>query len=148
MGHYGGGTPKRHYCWSSSRHVKSLDKGKFQWKKFKEEHPNRVETVRRYRDKNNKVRYQGVKNTLRATEIYPIKFARAVVDLHARLISEPVGPAPPPVVPPALQSFLTFPEDSPEQWPHARLGDVFKYLRKLKGLRVPREWEPHIPDAI
>ena len=80
--------------------------------------------------------------------IYPIKFARAVVDLHARLISEPVGPAPPPVVPPALQSFLTFPEDSPEQWPHARLGDVFKYLRKLKGLRVPREWEPHIPDAI
>lgn len=43
-----------------------------QWKKFKQERPVRVETVRKYQDKNKKERYQGTKY-LRQSELHDYK---------------------------------------------------------------------------
>ncbi len=69
MAHYGGNTAKRHYAWSNSPNIKALDKGPLQWKSWKESRKGlHVETVRKYKDKSGKTKYQGTK-ALRGTEL-------------------------------------------------------------------------------
>ena len=78
-----------------------------------------------------------------------MKFARELVDLHGDLISNKYGaPAEPVVLPPALDSFLAMPDDHENQWPQANLVAVYNYLRGSKHLRIPPDWEPHIPKRI
>ena len=81
--------------------------------------------------------------------VYPMRFARQLVDMRGQLISDKFGaPETPEQLPTALHTFLTMPDDSPDQWPHSDLPAVYNYLRGSKHLRIPSQWEPHLPKRI
>lgn len=81
--------------------------------------------------------------------VYPVKFARTVTDLFPRLVDTAFTfPDPPAPLPSALESFLSFKEDDPHQWPYAKLAEVYSYLRRSKRLQIPAQWEPFIPNSI
>lgn len=87
--------------------------------------------------------------SLTRLRIFPVKFARTLVDLYPQLIKTPKGlPADPPTLLPALETFLTIPADKADQWPFAGLSEVYAYLRRSKHLRIPAEWVAHIPRSI
>lgn len=67
MAHYGGQTPKRHYCWSNSPMISALDKGKLHYKAWKNSQASHVQTVRHYQDREGKKRYVGT-SKLKGTE--------------------------------------------------------------------------------
>lgn len=72
MGHYGSATPKRHYLYANSHFYSSLDLGPLRKIKNrmgeKQEPPkDKVITVKHYRDKQGKQRWQGT-DKLRGTE--------------------------------------------------------------------------------
>ena len=71
MVHYGSRTPKPHYAWGNSRHVRELSMGPLVgWAKRRLaqiEEGTLITTCERYVDKNGKVRYKGTRQ-LRQTE--------------------------------------------------------------------------------
>ena len=81
--------------------------------------------------------------------VYPMRFARQLVDMRAELISDKFGaPDTPEQLPTALHTFSTMPWDSHDQWPHSDLASVYNYLRGSKHLRIPSQWETHLPKRI
>ena len=72
MIHYGGKSPKRHYAFANSVHIRGLFAGKLMgWVKHKEEkerHGKKVGLVDKYVDKNGVKRWKGNKN-LRSSEM-------------------------------------------------------------------------------
>ena len=81
--------------------------------------------------------------------VYPMRFARQLVDMRAELISDKFGaPDAPDRLPTAVETFSAMPDDSPDQWPHSDLKSVYNYLRGSKHLRIPSQWEPHLPKRI
>ncbi|CAJ1365158.1 unnamed protein product [Effrenium voratum] len=103
MAHYSSSTPKRHYGYSNSKHIHGLDKGVLQGWKLKQS--KKKVTARRYVDSRGKQRYQGTQE-LRSTEIYPMPFAREVLDRVELLKSTCKGkPGTPTHVPPATETF-------------------------------------------
>ena len=78
-----------------------------------------------------------------------MRFARQRVDMRAELISDKFGaPDTPEQLPTALHTFSTMPWDSHDQWPHSDLASVYNYLRGSKHLRIPSQWETHLPKRI
>ena len=71
MIHYGGPTPKRHYAFSNSRHVASLNAGKLKgWAKKKrvlKAQGKHRELVQKYQDSRGQRRWKGTK-ALRSSE--------------------------------------------------------------------------------
>ncbi|CAL1149811.1 unnamed protein product [Cladocopium goreaui] len=112
MLHYGGATPKRHYCLANSPHVAGLWVDKLRnWKQQLEKlkaSGKAKSLVIKYIDKGGKKRWKGSK-LLRSSENYPPRFGLRLVDLWHRLSSEKYGmPALPKEVPPAheLEAML------------------------------------------
>ncbi|CAK9085402.1 unnamed protein product, partial [Durusdinium trenchii] len=140
MRHYDGPSPKRHFMYSNSPHIRRLDKGKLQgWKASSSKAKNAIV----YRDSQNRKRYKGTA-LLKSSEIYPIKFARCLVDLYPDLVSSARGQATlPEAIPPALDSFLKMPETS-AGLEFAALEEVFNYLRRGKRLSIPARWAQYI----
>ena len=64
MAHYQARTPKRHYIYANTTAIGKLNKGRLTFRKRK---PTRVETVRKYKNKDGKACYAGT-NKLQATE--------------------------------------------------------------------------------
>lgn len=175
MRHYDGPSPKRHFMYSNSPHIRRLDKGKLQgWKASSSKAKNAIV----YRDSQNRKRYKGTallkssethsKKRIQillverwnwscfidvevvppcpdlALRIYPIKFARCLVDLYPDLVSSARGQATlPEAIPPALDSFLKMPETS-AGLEFAALEEVFNYLRRGKHLSIPARWAQYI----
>ena len=78
-----------------------------------------------------------------------MRFALQLVDMRAELISDKFGaPDAPDRLPTAVETFSAMPDDSPDQWPHSDLKSVYNYLRGSKHLRIPSQWEPHLPKRI
>ncbi|CAL1172306.1 unnamed protein product [Cladocopium goreaui] len=104
MGHYQSSTPKRHWGAGNSTLISRLDKGVLQgWKKKK----GGPTPVVKYIDSRGVKRYKGTAD-LRKTEIYPMAFAREVLDLVEDMKKSCRGqPQLPSRVPPALETFQT-----------------------------------------
>ena len=59
MGHYASQTPKRHFAYSNSPWIKSLDRGVLQWKSRLNKGHKKVQTAVAYQSKTGKKCYQG-----------------------------------------------------------------------------------------
>ena len=79
--------------------------------------------------------------------IYPMRFARALVDLLEEMKRTAKGmPQLPDVVPAALECFNEWPSDEQiGSYPFARVSQVFNYLRGNRKLKIPAEWRGSIP---
>ncbi|CAL1136900.1 unnamed protein product [Cladocopium goreaui] len=147
MQHYQGPTPKRHYAYSNSRDVLSLDKGKLKkhQRKPKEE---RIRTADVYKDRKGKLRYKGNAN-LRPTQIYPMPFARHLIDrLETMKATAHGAPVLPSEVPDAKDTFLQWVDVCHEDWQFSGMSDVFQYLRGNRNLSIPEHWRGTIPNHL
>ncbi|CAL1154504.1 unnamed protein product [Cladocopium goreaui] len=147
MQHYSAKTPKRHYGYANTRAVMELDRGKLTKDQRKPRH-ERIKTADAYYDKHGVRRYKGNAN-LRPTEIYPMPFARRLVDLLEPMKEtakgSPVAPVP---TPKAVETFNQWPEVNPADWSFADFGEMFAYLRGNRHLIIPEEWRGTIPDRL
>ncbi|CAK9117801.1 unnamed protein product [Durusdinium trenchii] len=133
MSHYDARTPKRHFAYSNSPFIRSLDRGILQgWKKRKGKGPATAVT---YESKSGKKCYKGTKH-LKQTEEYTVKFGRCVVDLHDQLTTTPHGQPPlPGVLPTAQASFEALPVDGLDLG-YCKLGEATETELQAAGLRV------------
>ncbi|CAL1161775.1 unnamed protein product [Cladocopium goreaui] len=147
MQHYQGPTPKRHYGYSNSRAVLTLDKGKLK-KHQRKPKDQRIRTADVYKDGNGVKRYKGNAN-LRPTQIYPMPFARHVIDsLESMKATCKGAPALPSEVPDARDSFTQWPVVNSEDWQFSAMAEVFQYLRGNRHLDIPQQWRGIIPDRL
>lgn len=146
MGSYGASTPKRHVCFSNSSDIRKLDKGKLQgWKRRSEK---KVKTVQHYRDSAGKRRWKGTP-ALRATEQYPMRFAREVLDMVESLKASCKGlPELPADLPPAIVTFSELQWETSDVWTFVDLPPVYEYLRGNRNLKIPEEWRPFVPKSL
>ena len=81
--------------------------------------------------------------------IYPMPFARRLVDLLEPMKETakgcPVAPVP---TPKAVDTFNQWPEINPDDWSFADFGEMFVYLRGNRHLIIPEEWRGKIPDRL
>ncbi|CAL1151064.1 unnamed protein product [Cladocopium goreaui] len=147
MAHYKSPTPKRHYAYANSEKILQLDKGPLRAVDRKAK-KDRIKTADHYFNKQGKKCYKGTKH-LRSTEVYPMPFARTLVDMLDAMKSTAKGqPALPMELPPAL---TTMGEPWPMadcEWSFAGFGEVFDYLRGNRKLEIPPEYRAVIPRKI
>eukprot|EP00438_Fugacium_kawagutii_P019457 Skav230460 [mRNA] locus=scaffold186:112906:116152:- [translate_table: standard] len=104
MALYGSPTAKRHYAFGNTAMILGLDRGVLRKSKNTSE-KKKVVTAQKYIDKSGKKRYKGT-SQLRATEHYPMPFARAVVDqIEAMKMSRKGCPQLPTKLPSAFETF-------------------------------------------
>ncbi|CAK9101508.1 Uncharacterized protein SCF082_LOCUS47470 [Durusdinium trenchii] len=146
MGSYGSATPKRHVAFANSCEILNLDKGKLVgWKKTEK---TKVKTVEHYQDRHGKQRWKGT-SKLRSTEHYPMRFARAVLDMVENLKASCNGqPGLPGTLPPALVTFAEMEWEKSDVWMFVDLPSVYTYLRCCRGLNIPPEWRPFVPKQL
>ena len=76
---------------------------------------------------------------------YPVRFGFKIADLYDSLTGSGRGRAPfPKDIPSAIESFEGMPDDS-GMFHHAKLDEVFNYLRRGKHLRIPDPWKLVVP---
>lgn len=76
---------------------------------------------------------------------YPVRFGMAMVDLYSDLIRTSQGMAPyPDPVPAAFDSFMAM-RKTDSGLGFSGLGDVYRYLRGGRHLKLPRDWRPFVP---
>lgn len=81
--------------------------------------------------------------------IYPMPFARRVVDLLEEMKSTRKGaPVAPAAVPDARDVFAQWPSSISEDWEYSALADVYTYLRGNRNLKIPPTWRGIIPDRL
>lgn len=81
--------------------------------------------------------------------IYPMPFARHLIDLLDDMKATAAGrPVPPVDVPSALQSFSQWPEMIPGDWQFVDLAELYNYLRGNRNLQIPQQWRGTIPDRL
>ena len=74
-----------------------------------------------------------------------MRFGMCMVDLYSDLIRTSQGMAPyPDPVPMAFESFMAMPKTDCGLG-YSKLGDVYRYLRCGKHLKLPRDWRPYVP---
>ncbi|CAK9052908.1 Uncharacterized protein SCF082_LOCUS28899 [Durusdinium trenchii] len=138
MAHYSSRTAKRHYLYANPPAVLKLDKGKLVGWKNKD---SKVKSAVKYVDGSGKQRYKGTEH-LRATEIYPVPFARAVVDIAEEMKKTATGQPELPrdgELPSAFETFRAPEWPVSDLWGSADFIPVYNYLRRYKKLVVPDE---------
>ena len=81
--------------------------------------------------------------------VYPMAFARAVVDLIEDMESSCAGqPQLPAVTPSVLETLGMEWHVDADLWSSAGFDELYKYLRGSKRLKIPPEFRPFIPDQI
>jgi len=88
---------------------------------------------------------------LSALRIYPMKFARAVLDLVEPLKQGARGQPslPDGGAPPALYTMTQFEWPVPAGlWKYADFAETFNYLRGSKRLVIPEEWRDVVPRKM
>jgi len=145
MKHYGSRTSKRHMGFANSPAIRRLDLGRLQVSKGPA-----PKTCVKYHDRQGRLKYKGTKH-LKATEIYPMKFARAVLDLVEPLKQGARGQPslPDGGAPPALYTMTQFEWPVPAGlWKYADFAETFNYLRGSKRLVIPEEWRDVVPRKM
>lgn len=89
-------------------------------------------------------------HTHQSHRVYPMRFARALIDLTDKMKSTALGaPELPAVVPTALEVFREWPQgNDSEEWPFAHFDVMFNYLRGSRKLKIPPEWRGTIADSL
>ncbi|CAL1151357.1 unnamed protein product [Cladocopium goreaui] len=149
MQHYKAPTAKRHYGYANSPVVRRLDRGTLQRTKHGSDQ-QKIQTCEKYYDGSGKLRYKGTRH-LKGTEIYPMAFARAMVDMVEDLKAGAKGKPELPAqgAPPALYTMTQLEWNTPEDlWTFADFDQLFTYLRGSKRLRIPLEWRNVIPSKL
>lgn len=77
-----------------------------------------------------------------------MRFAKELTAMYPDLVDSACGKGTlPEKLPPALESFRQMTNEGSPGLEHARLWEVFNYLRRGKFLVIPREWQPYISKA-
>ncbi|CAE7499606.1 unnamed protein product [Symbiodinium necroappetens] len=146
MAHYMSQTPKRHWMYSNSCVVGRLNKGSLSVKKIPGRKPI---TVRRYKGKDGRTKYQGTK-ALQGTERYPVAFAREMLRLLSDLKKHRAILPPLPGNLPSGQEMLgSLPSDfGRDEFSCAAVSKVYNYLRGGKNLNIPSSWRAVLPPGF